>query len=389
MSGLLGDDDSNPMDGLDNTQPPPHNGYAWEQDAQEEPQQPQGYYEPAYQGYQPQYAPQAPQGYQQPQWQQEPPPAYVPPAPRPMSEAQKRLNKAMLYQQVIDMSVFGSDDPMALEVENEFKEWAVQKMNSLLGVGEEPSLGAISAVEIRILKAFATSILQNAKLRSSLGITDGQGPPPARPRPAVPPPPVVRPQVRPRPQPVGGQPQQPRPALVQPQYQQPQPQWQQPPVRRPPPQYQQPQPQWRQPPPQYQQRPPQGYGPPQQQVKRPQTVESMPQDGDVIKEKGRTYKVAWVEMHPGEFGPSSEKRLDRMPPHSVGTERGIPIIKTEGEEYFKVVKRDMTPQVRGTGGAPAITDSSQMAAVTAMRSNQALQSLHPSISGLAGRLASE
>lgn len=336
---------------------------------------------------------------------QDPEPAYEEPAEdsfdASMSEAETRLHKAALYKQFTSGRIFdGSNDQLTLQVEEEFRAFARHQLSQLLGIGTDSVFGnQFSTIETTILKKLAQRAIEQAGLNKSEKrmIT--------RPQPA-PVKPVVAQQARPQPQPVRPQPPrpQPRPQLrprqspesVRPQLQVRQSPSQQslkprqaPPQPRPPQRPQQSRPQQR---PQ-QPRPPQR--PQQQQQQRPPQNQpgTNPQrppvlkDGEVLTEKGRTLKVKWTGMAPDEYGQQGEAIMRRIPPGgSKILPNGIQVVRTAGDEFYKIVKMDITKAAVDNRAVP-MPSIDQMAAISAMHAAVAVQKLPTSAHTVAGHLA--
>lgn len=267
-----------------------------------------------------------------------------------MSEAERRLHKATLYRQFVTGRVFeGADDPLTREVESEFRAFARHQLGVLLGVGGDASFGSqFTADEVKVLKQIADKVFQNARGRSAEPPKQRRQPPP--PRPAEQPRPPSRPQLRPRPLPEGVRPQQERPPVQQ-----------------------------KPKPPQKPQQSPQPTKPaPQQKLSR------IPQDDEVVQLNGKTYKAKWLQMTPGEYGAAAEQQLSKLPQGKTTVlPNGIRIIRTEGDEFYKIIMRDLTTQVRPTNAVPMPVDPGQMAAITAMKSAEAAQSISASTNNLA------
>lgn len=289
---------------------------------------------------------------------EEPAPSYF---DEQMSEAEQRLHKATLYRHFLTGRVFnGADDQLTLEVEQEFKEFAQHRLSVLLGIGKSSTFGSqFTDVEARVLKLIADSALKNAKVAKA---TEKAPPPAPKPQTKKPLPPPSRPTLR----------QRPLPEVVQPQKRQPAPRPQQ----------------VQQKPPVAPQRPQQPQQPPQK-VKPPTpapTAPAIPQDGEIFQIAGKNYKAVWSQMSADEFGPSIAQKLERLPPgKSTVLPNGLQVIKTEGDEYYKIIKRDLTQQVRSATSIP-FPSVGQMAAISAMKAGEAISNLPSSAQGLAGKL---
>jgi len=285
-----------------------------------------------------------------------------------MSEAERRLHKASLYRQFLTGNVFSGDqDQETLEVEAEFREFARFRLGKLLGISSnkaDPTTG-FSEADVKVLRFLIESVMDNAKVRASLGL--GGAPATKRPKPELTKH-VVQPQnptLRPRPQPESARPRQQQNVRQQPQSQ---PQ-QTPPPKRP-------------------QGPLRTQPPAQQQPKKDWSV-ALPDD-TLIQENGRTFKAKWVQMGQHEYGDAVAARLEKLQPgEATRLSNGIQVVKTEGEEFFKVVLRDLTPQVKGEGGFPTPT-AAQLSMATQNIAAEQVQNFAPSGSGggMTGRAAS-
>lgn len=269
-----------------------------------------------------------------------------------MTEAERRLAKATLYRQFVTGNIFDGDSQEAREVENEFRLFARYQLRKLLGVGDDaqnPML-PFDDLQVKVLRAVADQVIASKKLRS------GPPKPPPRQAPAPKPKPPARPQLRPRPLPEDVRPRmQPR--------QQPQPPRRPVAAPRPPQQQRQPQ------------RPPQRPQAPVQQKPPASDPNVVHPDEALITESGKKFKVKWVETHPGAFGEKAEQALENLAPGRAMRVGAIQVFKTEGGEYFKIVKRDLTPQRRGAGMVPFPAGRHQMEAITAQRSGEALNAV--------------
>lgn len=295
-----------------------------------------------------------------------------------MSEAEQRLHKATLYRHFLTGRIFtGASDNLTLEVEEEFREFAQHRLSVLLGIGNTTGFGSqFTDTEAKVLKLLAGSAIKNAKVAKAVEQTGSAERPKQKAAPA--PAPASRPTLRSRPLPEVARPQKQQPAPRQIQSQ-PRPQQRPPQRTQPPQQRQQPRPQPRQQPqPRPQQRPP------AKPVAQP--APAIPQDGEIFQIAGKNYKAAWVQMGPDEYGTSIAQKLEKLPPgRSVVLPNGIQVMKTEGEEYFKIVKRDLSTQAKSSG-AVAFPSVAQMAAISQMKSAEAIQNLPASTQGLISKL---
>lgn len=78
-----------------------------------------------------------------------------------MTEARTRFAKAALYEQIIEGMIFEGDDAVTLEVENEFKAFAEERLRVLLGMEgnlKRPE-ASFEEDELNVLKAWANKML--------------------------------------------------------------------------------------------------------------------------------------------------------------------------------------------------------------------------------------
>jgi hypothetical protein len=79
------------------------------------------------------------------------------------TEAERRLSKANLYQQILDGQLFEGEDPVALEVEEEFRAFAEERLAILLGIKlDKKTAEAVSEFapeEVEALKRLAARML--------------------------------------------------------------------------------------------------------------------------------------------------------------------------------------------------------------------------------------
>lgn len=118
-----------------------------------------------------------------------------------MNEARVRFAKASLYQQILEGEVFeGATDHVTVEVNAEFREFALQKYCALLGIESETNKTEpkLTAEQIEVLAMMANSLLKRA---GSVPATEPVTPTPnkvgrlavRRQVPVPPPPPAPRP----------------------------------------------------------------------------------------------------------------------------------------------------------------------------------------------------
>lgn len=98
-----------------------------------------------------------------------------------MTEARTRFAKAALYEQMITGQLFEGDDPVTLEVENEFKEFAEERLMVLLGMQAEKlhkNLATFDAEQVEALKMLADKILKRQLTLQASPLTKPLPPPP-------------------------------------------------------------------------------------------------------------------------------------------------------------------------------------------------------------------
>lgn len=244
-----------------------------------------------------------------------------------MSEVEKRLEKAILYQQWINGKLYDSPTESTLEVEQEFKEFALKQLNKLIGLGvQEPKVSnQFSDEEVLILRALAQNIVSNHKIKkevenntlvqSKVKKTKVEAPakPAIKQEKPVQKAPAPKLQVKSVPEtvkkPVPGnveklnsiKPPMPAPkSLVQ-------------------------------------------ATPKVNQVK-PSNKPFFGKDGEIIEENGKKFEVKWIPINSMTYGRGEQNRLENMAPKSILALKGLTIYKTEGEELFSIIKRDMTPK---------------------------------------------
>jgi hypothetical protein len=79
-----------------------------------------------------------------------------------MTEARSRFSKAALYEQIIEGQLFEGDDSITLEVENEFKAFAEERLMVLLGIqpdAKKQVQEVFEEEELNVLKLFAAKLL--------------------------------------------------------------------------------------------------------------------------------------------------------------------------------------------------------------------------------------
>lgn len=224
-----------------------------------------------------------------------------------MSEVELRLKKASYYRTLLDGHLFNDPgDQIALDIEKEIRQFARHRLGVLLNLtsdtgqktdifstqeidGLKALAAAFTSQEVAILKTLAAKVLNRPGLLTP-------APPKAESQPSPAPKPSLRKREAPEPKPV-------KKAVKE-------------------------------------TAAPQGKN------------EVLPEDGDIIKEGGRVFKVRWIEATP-----------DYVPP--PGVQKAV-----RGNTTFKVVKLDITKQGRSKGGLP-MPDANQLSQITAMQAQQA------------------
>jgi hypothetical protein len=264
-----------------------------------------------------------------------------------MSEAEGRLHKAMLYRQFLTGSVFdGDQNQLTAEVEDEFRAFARHQLAALLGVGSTvaPFGSPFTDDQVKVLRLMADKTLQNASVRNEIERQSArQAPAPQPAQKPKPQPPKLRQRTvaepaRPSPKPT--------PAVATPQRQRPG----QKPQRTPPP-------------------------------------PALPGDGEMITLNNKHYKVKWVQMRAGEYGGAIEQQLLALPRGShVILPNGIQVHRTVGDEFYKIIRRDLTVQARAPGAMP-FPNAAQMAGITAAKAHEAVASSGDLATNLGARLS--
>jgi hypothetical protein len=262
---------------------------------------------------------------------------------RQVSEVEKRLEKAFLYQQWTTGSLYDTRTDTAIEVEAEFKAFALQKLNELVGISLPQSVNSgFDENEVLVLKALAQKIIKAPTLLGQNAPKVEKAPKPAPQRvqkqpPKAEPKPVAKPVGRPKlnrqsvPQEVA------KPPVAAPQV-------------------------------------PQTKPPVATQVplsnKKPQGP-AFYKDGESVVEGNKQYTIKWVRINSAVYGPAEEGRMDRMPLKTcLLLKDGITVYKTEGDELYKIVKMDKTPKVRPVEAVP-FPSIQGMETVTALAAGRA------------------
>jgi hypothetical protein len=248
-----------------------------------------------------------------------------------MSEVEKRLQKAVLYQQWASGNLYDQKTPSTIEVEAEFREFALSQLNKLIGIKQqEPEVkSSFDEQEIVALKTLAQMVINNPSLLGG----KKQVKEPARVQQTAVKQAVTKPRsepVKPAAKPVG------RPKLIKQEVPQEI-------VVKPAPIAQ----------------PAQIRQSPQPQQTRPvsnQPAKRGPQfykDGEQVEEGGKKYEIKWSLTRAGAYGPAEEIRLNNMPQKTcLLLKDGMTVYKTEGDQIFKVIKMDKTPKLRPEEAVP-------------------------------------
>lgn len=259
-----------------------------------------------------------------------------------MSEAERRLSKALLYKQWVGGHLFDGDSTdLTREVEAEISGFVRERLGLLLGVSN-PSEKSVSVenqftpIEAKVLKLLASKVLSNPKLQ---GLVE-KGKSEAIKAPVKPLP--VKPTLRPRQQPEASKP------SNQPQVKS---RTQPAPTKVP------------------------AISPAKVASNvNSNTKEILPQDQEIVEEKGRKFKVKWAPMGPYEFGDKVEDFLAALPvgkhvrlPRGPGG--GLQVYKATETDYFKILRMDITPQATNAGRTPFPAD---MAMATAIHAGNSL-----------------
>ena len=276
-----------------------------------------------------------------------------------MSEAERRLDKALLYKQWVGGSLFeGDSTELTREVEAEISGFVKERLGILLGCNTKPVEpvqveAQFTPVEAKFLKLLtAKALTREPKLKGALerelgGLSTNL----QKAQPTVVPKPLpVKPTVKPRQQPEGAKPV----------------------------------PQARQ----QTQRQPLPTKPQAKSVKN----EILPQDNEVVTENGKKFRIKWEPMAPDFYGAKVEELLTELPRNQhirlpkPGQGAGVQVYKATDSDYFKVLRLDITPQVKNIEAVPMPT-SMEMA--TAMKAGQAISVLSKGSQAIATQLAKE
>jgi hypothetical protein len=262
-----------------------------------------------------------------------------------MSEAERRLSKALLYKQWVGGHLFDGDSTdLTREVEAEISSFVRERLGILLGVSKPlEKLVAVETqftpIEVKVLKLLASKVLSNPKLQ---GLVD-KVIQPSKPLP-------VKPTLRPRQQPEVAKP------SVQPQVK-----------------------------PRIQ---PASTKVPAKVVSNANSnaKEILPQDQEIVEEKGKKFRIKWAQMGPSEFGDKVEDLLVALPAGRYirlprGPGGGLQVYKATETDYFKILRMDITPQVTSVNRIPFPTD---MVTATAIHAGNSLATQSDFVKQLSG-----
>ena len=84
-----------------------------------------------------------------------------------MSEVEYRLEKAQLYKQFVTGKIFDGVGQVVQEVTTEFRDFARNQLQVLMGVGAKKEPGVFAEDEIKVLKLFAERLLAGPEVLSS------------------------------------------------------------------------------------------------------------------------------------------------------------------------------------------------------------------------------
>jgi len=102
---------------------------------------------------------------------------------------------------------------------------------------------------------------------------------------------------------------------------------------------------------------------------------TVPQDEEIIEERGRKYKVAWREVNFDSLDRNSREHLSQMKNDSASVlPDGVQVVKTSGGDFFKIVKCDLTTQKRNSASVP-MPMGHQFDVISAMRAAEAVSTV--------------
>jgi hypothetical protein len=245
-----------------------------------------------------------------------------------MSEVEKRLQKAVLYQQWASGNLYDQKTQSTVEVEGEFREFALNQLNKLIGIQQDAAVKSdlFDDAEVAALKGLAQMVIKNPALIGGKKAVQETAKPVAK-APIkvvkkvepikVTPKPAEKPKLRRQevPQEIAQQPTVvKKPVIIQPKTQQ--------------------------------------LVGSMVQSKGPRCPQFY-QDGTTVEEGGKTYSIKWAQTSAEAYGPAEEIRLTNMKPKTcLLLKDGMTVYRTEGDEFFKIVKMDKTPRVRPVEAVP-------------------------------------
>ena len=276
------------------------------------------------------------------QVEEEPAQPELEPVPEGMSEIEKRLQKANLYQQWTTGQLYDSRTQCTVEVEQEFKNFALKQLNKLIGINveQEQVQSQFEPEELEALKALAQAIIANKKLKQEVIKTSLQPKPIVKKPIAVKPiiqaeKPVIQPQAKPKLK------TKPLPIEVQPTKQ---------PVL---------------------ETNKNNVSPPKSLVQAATAKKPFfAKDGEEIEESGKKYRAKWIQINSYSYGRAEQARLEKMAPKSIMVVGGLTIYKTESDELYSIIKQDLTPKETPVDAVP-FPSRSQMTMITQMRASSA------------------
>jgi hypothetical protein len=135
---------------------------------------------------------------------------------------------------------------------------------------------------------------------------------------------------------------------------------------------------------------------PQQAPTRPQAKslknDILPQDNEIVTEGGKKYRVKWEQMSPDSYGAKVEQLLTELPANQhirlpkPGQGAGVQVYKVTDTDYFKILRLDVTPQVKNVQSVPM---PASMEAATAMQAGAAISMLSKGSQAIANVLTKE
>jgi hypothetical protein len=265
-----------------------------------------------------------------------------------MSAIQLRLEKANLYQQWIKGDLYDLKTQSTVEVEEEFKAFALKQLNRLIGLeSTDPAVEpqhTFSDLEIKALQLLAQAIIKNPKFNHTNDTAVGVTAPvskklPGRPAKAVSKPlaPPQKPVLKKKAVPKDIAPTQLHQVATKPMA-------------------------------------PTAVHSAVRPTTNPHSA-FFANDGEIFKENGKTFEVKWVPTNSNEYGPSEGPRMEAMAPETtLKLKNGISVYRTVGMEFYKIIKMDKSPKVKPTNALP-FPSVAQMGQVTAMAAARATETI--------------